>query len=278
MAASSTFDHEAKTYTVLTTAQLQEYMQQAQAKQRSAMAQAQAEQKQKEAQKPANDSVKTEVKVDLKVDRTGEKQKIAGYDAERVFMTVTTDVTVTPQQGENAGEKQDAGRMVLLMDSWNAKNAPPEQAMKAMMEKMGPAVRQQSQKSAEAVLGMVTSDPNAKDAMEKALAEAEKAGGFEMKGTMYVVLVPAGMTFDRQLALGEAEKKGEAKKPGLGGLLKNALANKEPEKKEEKSEPRQVTMFRVLSEVREIRTTSLSASIFEPPAGYKELKFNPGTS
>ena len=39
--------------------------------------------------------------------------------------------------------------------------------------------------------------------------------------------------------------------------------------------PKQTTVMKMTTEIRDVQSTSLAASLFEPPAGYKEIPFTP---
>jgi hypothetical protein len=268
-------DHKAKTYTVVTLAQLVEYTKQMEAQAQAKLAEAKGQPKAEPSGEARKDSV--EVRVRASVDRTGEKLKIAGYDAERVLLTAETEVLVTPE-GET--EKQQAGTLVIFMDSWHANGVPAEEAMRRMAEKAGPAVRAKSEEAAKNVVGAITSDPQARDAVEKAAREADKLGGFDMKSTLHIVLVPAGLKFNREQAFADEKGGGGSgltAKKALGGLLRGAAgANRQEQAEPETKDPRQWTLARVRTEVRDMKTATLAASLFEAPAGYREIPFNPG--
>jgi hypothetical protein len=215
-----------------------------------------------------------EVRLDLKVERPGEKQKIMGYDAERVFITFTSEFLVTPEGEEQA---QQAGTLVIFMDSWSASGVPAEEAQKRMAESVGPELRSQSTQMAGTFMSAFSSDPKARAAVAEAAAEAGKLAGFELKGTMHLVLVPPGLTFDRDRALSDAEGGGGvggAVKRGLGGLLRGAASVDRDEPNAD--DPKQGTIARVRTEVRDMKTGEVPASLFEPPADYREIVFGAG--
>jgi len=69
----------------------------------------------------------------------------------------------------------------------------------------------------------------------------------------------------------EPEKK---KKGGFGGLLKaaqQAAAGSNSQSSGEQPEE-QVMIFRMTSDISDVKTTSVDASLFAPPAGYKLVK------
>src|SRR5213079_2181340 len=100
-----------------------------------------AEQAKAQAKDPNAPKGEVNVKYKVAVDRPGQHENISGYDAERVFLTVTLEGEATPE-----GEKtQQVGSMVFLLDQWIAKDAPQIAAMKefqrAYAAKAGDAFR-----------------------------------------------------------------------------------------------------------------------------------------
>jgi hypothetical protein len=114
-----------------------------------------------------------------------------------------------------------------------------------------------------------------------------KLQGTPLRNTMYFTLVPPNTPFDRKLALNDVsaatakddKAKSEDNKPkggGFGGLvgkLKAAAeeANKQPDKKSSEP-PKQGTLATVKDEVSSITPGPVSADMFAPPAGYREVK------
>ena len=219
---------------------------------------------------------KADFVVDLKVDPTGERQTVNGYDAKRLLVTAETNVRVTPQ-GET--QSQEAGTLVILMDTWNADTGPAADAVRAWE-------RSASKEMAAAAFGSkanmgpaFASNPGMAEAMKKASEEAKKADGIAVKSTMYLVFVAPDQKFDRALALQEPEStsKGEKAKRGLRGMVGRALEAKagqqqQQEKQASGEQKTQGTFAKVITEIRDVRTTSLPASLFEIPAGYREVK------
>jgi hypothetical protein len=147
---------------------------------------------------------------DLKVEPTKERRNINGNDAERVLVTMETDVRVTPQ------------------------------------------------------------------AMKKAAEEAQKVEGIAVKSTMYLVIVAPDQKFDRALALKETEGAGgAAEKPkGLRGMIGRAIESqgKQEQKAPADQQQSQGTLARVITDIRDVRATSVPASMFDIPAGYREVQ------
>jgi hypothetical protein len=258
-----TIDHKAKTYTVVTLDQMLGAMQEMQGRMQQAQAEAQPAR-----QAPPDGQV--DLKFDLKVDRTGEKQRVAGYEAERVLMTMTTTATVTPE----GGQAEQAGRLVMLVDSWNAKDVPAARAMAAVAE-VAPALMEQQAAGMQNIAAALMSDPQLQEALEQAAAEAAKIDGFTMKSTTHLVIVPQDREFDRALALAEGGgQQGSGGRGGIGGLLRGAAGlGRGQQQQQQPAEVTQVTLAKVIEETREMKTGNLAASLFEPPAGYREVEF-----
>ena len=78
------------------------------------------------AQPPENAASDVDYSFNVSVDQTGESERIAGYEAERVFMTVEMEARGTPE-----GETQEQGsRMVMFTDMWMSTDLPGYQAMR----------------------------------------------------------------------------------------------------------------------------------------------------
>jgi hypothetical protein len=270
-------DHKQKTYTSMTFAEMAEMMKRAQASAQQQMQEAKREQA-KDPNAPKGDM---KVNYKVSVDRPGEHEKISGYDAERVFMTITLEGEATPE----GGKTEQVGNMVFLMDQWMSKDAPQNAAYKefgrAYAEKVGEAYKSQAQ----GLQALFATNPKMKEGFEAAAKEMQKVQGIPLRSMTYVVLVPPNQTFDRKLALNDAsaaaakaneeakdEKKGGGGLKGLMGKMKKAAedANKQPPP-DDKAPPKQATLMSLKDEVQSI-TSGAPADVFSPPAGYKEVK------
>lgn len=223
----------------------------------------------------SGDKGEVDVRYEVKVDRPGERTKIAGAEAERVFMTITMIANATPE-----GEKtQEAGSMVFLVDEWVSRNAAQVTAMKEFQKLYLQKLGREFEASGKSLEAAFNANPQIKEGFAAAAKERAKVPGVPLRSTTYVSFVPAGMTFDRQLALGdvaaappaEAEKKGGGLRGMVRGIKKMAdeadKADKEPA-----GPPRQATMMTITTEVDRIETGSVDGSLFVPPAGYREVK------
>jgi hypothetical protein len=281
-------DHGKKTYSSITFDEMAAAMKQAQQEGAArASSKANNANNAKSASNAANpkssDAPKGEMnyKYHVDTDRPGQHEKIAGYDAERMFMTITVEAEATPE-----GKKtEQVGSLVFLLDQWISKDAPQSRAMadfhRAYAEKAGSAFREQKQ----ALQAAFASDPRIKGGFDAAAKEMAKVEGTPLRNVVYVTAVPAGMQFDRKVALndagaGEKPDKANEDKPksgGFGGLvgkLKSAAeqANKQGETKSSDA-PKQASLLTMKDEVRSITSGAVPSDMFAPPAGYREVPF-----
>lgn len=281
-------DHKQKTYSSMTFAEMSAAVERA----RASAEQSRAEKAAKASKSdPATAEKKdqVDVKYHVTVDRPGGSQSemVAGSKAERVFITITLEAEATPE-----GEKSEkVGSMVFLLDQWISKDAPHRQAYEEFhrlyAQKLGREFRSQVQ----GLQALFAADARIKDGFEAAGKEMQKVPGVSLRSTTYVVLVPAIMTFDRQMALQAASvsaaasaksaetAKSEKPKGGFGGFLKTIKtvavdAGKKMETGNQKNNapPKQSTLAVMVDEVKSISTGAVPASMFAPPADYREVK------
>lgn len=280
-------DNKEKTFSSVTFAEMAEAMRQAQEQAKQQMQQQKAERaKADEARaekgkaREPNDSIKLSYKVS--VDRPGERAKIAGYDAERMFMTITIEA----EAKKEGGDTEKVGDLVLLLDQWISKDAPQGAAFKEFQKAYAQKAGRAFQAQAQGLQSVFASDPRIKEGMEAAAKEMQKVEGIPLRSMTYVALVPPGLTFDRQLVLEDAkvaaakdDKSGKEEKPkgggfkGLMGKIKSAAeeSNKPKAEEDKSAPPKQATLMSIKDEVQSI-TTGVPADIFTPPAGYREVK------
>ena len=217
---------------------------------------------------------KADFTVDLKVDPTKERRNINGTDAERVLITMETDVEVTPQ-GETQAQK--AGKLVVLMDTWNANTGPASDAVRAWEQAASKEVAAAAFGSKAKMGPALSTNPKMSEAMKKASEEAQKVDGIAVKSTMHLVIVAPEQKFDRALALKDTDSGdagGGAEKPkGLRGMIGKAMqAKTQPQEQKAPEQQTQGTLAKVTTEIRDVRATSVPASMFEIPAGYREVQ------
>ena len=216
---------------------------------------------------------KADYTIDFQIEPTDERRNVNGNDAKRVLLTMVTDIDVTPE-GET--QAQNAGKLVLLMDTWNANTGPASDAVRAWEQAT-------SKELAAAAFGRsdfgsaFAANPKMGEAVKKASVEAQKVEGMTVLSTMHLVLVGPDQKFDRALALKEAEAASAPKSKGMGGLMGRAIASaagvKEPKPDTKQgTTATQATIAKVTTEVRDVKATSLPSTLFDVPAGYREVK------
>ncbi len=268
----TSIDHKQKSYSSMTFAEMATAMQQATTSAKQPVA------KDKTKDPKATDG---EMKVTYKVavDRLGQREKISGYDAERVFITITMEGEVASE-----GKKDEAvGSMVFLMDEWISKDAPQIAAMREFQRAYAQKVGQEFSEQTQGLQAAMSGDPRLKGGFEAAAKELAKVPGIALRNVTHVVIVPVGVEFDRQTALGDgaaAAKESAAKKEekpsggglrGMMGALKTATENANKQDKQA-APPKQTTLMTVVNEVKSITRGDVSAEMFAPPVGYREIK------
>ena len=275
-------DHKQKSFSSMTFAEMSAAIQQA--TQKGEQERAKNTKTPKDArQEPAKSKDSVSVKYKVAVDRTGQREKVAGYDAERVFITLTMEAEATPE----GGSTEQAGSMVFLIDQWISKSAPQIAAYSEFYRAYSQKVGREFRTQAQGLQSAFTADPRIKQGFEAAAKELQKVQGIALRSTTHVVVLPPGMALDRQLALGEATaaaakeegaKKEEKPKGGLRGLMgavkaAAADAGKQSEDNSKKSAPAtQSTLLVLFDEVKSISTGAVPEDVFAAPAGYREVK------
>jgi len=217
----------------------------------------------------------------LSEEPTNERQNVNGQDAQRTFATIETDMKYTAEGDTKA---QDAGKIVMLLDNWIANSGPAYTAVSNFNKAMSKELREQAFSNTKGISAIATANPQMGEAMKKAAAEQAKIEGVAMRSTTHLVIVPVGMKFDRNIAVNPPQQENassSAAKRAFGGMVAGALgANRRTEKAAENAatstdKPKQTTVMKMTMEVRDVQSTSLPASLFEPPSGYKEVPFTP---
>ncbi len=268
-----TIDHRRKAYTVMTFEQLAQAMSAAADSMKAAKAR--GETKAKNA-KP--EEQKYEMDYSVKVDPTGERQKIAGYDASRTFITITMGAH---EKGQEA--RADEGKLAIVVDEWLSTTAPNAAAMREFQRAYAAKMGREFEQPMKQMAAAFNANPQMKEGMAAAAKEMAKQQGVPLKNDLYFVIVPEGKTLDRQLAVSggekaqaeaKAEQKQEKPKGGLFGKLKAvAQAAEQQEQGDQKGAPKdaqQSTIFSTLTEVQAIKT-GVPSDAFSIPAGYKEM-------
>lgn len=240
-------DHEGKTYTEMSFAQMKMY-----ADSLSGMQQGYPEE-----ESPVGEDVEYS-EPELKVERTGNKEKIKGFACEEVILRV-----IVRGKDKKTG---DTGSFHLHDRMWVAKDCPGGKEYmdfsRKIALKMGGFEGSDSPASPLAVMGLGS---------EFFADEMAKIEGFPMRQEMT-------MTISGNLAQQSDEERAEQEEAmgqasemlkGLGGLL-----GKKDEKPEEKTESGSASgvFFESTVEVESISTDPVDAGKFEIPKGYKKTE------
>jgi hypothetical protein len=251
-------DHGAKTYSTFTFEQ---------------MAQRAAEAAAAQDRREVNDQGAAEAEIEFRfsVDRANERQRVAGYDAERFFLTMEAEAEAVP---EGQTEKEEAGTLVVLTDMWTSRDIPVLQARSAFED---PSARQVADAGAAITEGFAAAfadDPRLKVAFEQSMSEARKIEGMAVRTVTSFVSVAPGVAFDRAQVIAPkaagpslAQQAGRAAMGGLMGRLGRRGAQAEPA-----AEPTQGTILSVTSEIRNVKAGAVDPSVFEVPAGYRQAE------
>lgn len=253
-------DHEARTYTTFT---MEEMVDRA----RTAANQAQASR----SEQLSDGDGQARVDFRFSVDDAGQRERVSGYDARRFFLTMEADGEAVP---EGQTEMQEAGSMIVLTDMWVSNDIPVMQARANFEDVSAEAWANAGAAITEGFAAAFADDPQVQVAFEQSMEEAKKIDGMAVKTTTTFVAVAPGQQFDRATVINPqpsgpsiAQQAGRAAIGGLMGRLGRRSAEPEPA---EPAEPTQSVMFSVTSEVRNVSTQSVDASMFEVPAGYTE--------
>jgi hypothetical protein len=271
-------DHNAKTYSVVTLEQMLEQMQQS-------LEQAKAAQG--NASQPTvttgddrttvhTDSGDVHLEFELDVDRTNESEKVNGWNARRALITMKTDATVEAE----GQEEEEAGSLIVFVDMWASTDVPVHDAHQRLMQHAAASQYMgEAGNAAQSIGAAFASDPQMSAAMQKAGEEMQKIEGTPVKTTTYLIALAPGKELDRELVL-NPQRESVAKK-AAGGMLRGALGRlgggrQQQEEQQEEEAPSQKTIMTFISELRDAKAGDLSDSLFEPPAGYRQVDYGSG--
>lgn len=226
---------------------------------------------------PARRRPRTRYEVTLSTDRTGNRQKMVGLDAEQVILTLRID-------GETYNEEADSverGSLVVLSELWLTPTFPGTAAQRTFdsawaartTRDIDSAEIARAQRAMEQVYA---EEPRIRVAVNKLDSALAALQGYSLKTVSHYVAVPDGARFDREKVLRDAEKslvadvaegaaagavnEGRARLGRLtGGRLGGA---REPR-------PEQVVIMRTRYEVTELSTDPIPPDKFQAPPNYR---------
>jgi len=209
---------------------------------------------------------------DVSVDRTGREERIAGYQAEQVLLTIEMEARGVPE-----GEQQEqGGRMVLLSDLWVSTDVPGYQAMRDLQTEQGTRMAGSASDMSGVIGALGGQDPRQRAAMERAGEEMSKVEGMPVRTTMHMVMVPLDQPFDRDAVLEAQPQQQASGGGGVGGLVGGLLGRRRQEPPPQEQAPTQVKLLTVVDELIEVSTSSIPDSMFEVPEGYRRVDFGAG--
>lgn len=219
---------------------------------------------------------KSRYTITLTTDRTGQREKIAGLDAEQVTVFMRID-------GETYNAETDSverGSLVVLSDVWLTKFFPGQAAERTfdsawVARTVRSADSAEMARTAKAMEQAVSEEPRLGLAMMKLDSTLATLKGYSLRTVSYYVAVPDGATFDREQVLRDSEKglvadlaSGAAQnavdqgKRQLGRLTGGRFALSAPK-------PQQVVLMRTRHEIADVVAAPIAADAFQAPAGYR---------
>jgi hypothetical protein len=259
-------DHEARTYWVMTFGEMMQM-----ARQTGEELKAAGEQRTVSGEQTAD----TQLRFSFSVEDAKERDRIAGYNAQRFFLTMQAEGEYVP---EGATEREQGGTLVVLTDLWSSKDMPAFGATQAFGEATAQEYAAATGSLMEGITAAFAGDPQLRVAFEKSAEEASKIDGMAVRTTVRFVTVAPGKQFDRALAIEGRKDAGpsvgqQVVRGGLGRLAARAAGQQQQQAEApQQEELTQATIMTVTTEVRNVSTRSLDGKLFEPPAGYREVK------
>lgn len=222
-----------------------------------------------------------EMEVNVRTDRTGKTETIAGYKADQVVLVI--EMKPKGAEGDQAAQPTTA----LVTDMWLSTDFPEYQMMQHMAGDVAERMRESAAQGVTQAMGALAgSDPAMKEGWEKNLEAMKELQGTALRTTTHFVTVPPGAELDVQKVLDSAGEKvqegggvaqgaGNAAKQALGGLAGRFGRGRQQQQEQAQAAPTQMVIMRVKSEISDVGTGAVDPSVFEVPAGYKE-KAPPG--
>lgn len=225
--------------------------------------------KAKRLEKHPEDSI--QFRTEVKVDRTGKTQKIAGFDAEQTIITFTV-------YGKNA-ESKESGTFKIELDLWMSPDAPGgDESAKfyaSLANKLG--FTGHSQQSMEGSLAAFGVDPREIYKQTKDLKGVSLMSTVSMLPVADTTAAAKKEKSESEASAKSEEKSEESEKPSGLGALKGMFDKKkdkgkteESNKEESKEQSGPQYLMRFTTTVTEISAGSVPVSEFEIPAGFSK--------
>jgi hypothetical protein len=250
-------DHRQRTYSSMTFEEMAAHA-------RDAGAQARAEGAQRAAG-PAD--AETQVNFRFSVDEAGQRETVAGYAANRYFLTMEAEGEFTP---EGSTERERGGTLVVFTDMLTSRDVPAFAAMQAFQDASAREYANASAAMMEGIAAAFADDPRLRVGLDQSVERIRQMDGLPMKTVTSFVVVAPEHQFDRQMAIGGGQAEQQAGR-GLRGIAARAAAAARQPEPGAGREQTQSTLVKVTSEVRNVRALALDAGLFEIPAGYRQV-------
>ncbi|MDZ7359231.1 MAG: DUF4412 domain-containing protein [candidate division KSB1 bacterium] len=250
-----TIDHKKKEYTEMTFAELREMFKG-------------LGEKAKTAQDKPKSEADVKVSFDVKVNRTGEKKNIAGYETEKVILTLTAKGEAQDKNSAETGK----GGMIVRSTNWVAANVKGYDEVQAFhlafAEKLG---MMSGGGPAQMIESLSKMNPQLAEAMKKLEQESKKLQGVAL---MTETVFETWAEPSEKPTEAPAAQAGEQQPPkSVGGLLGGfgkKLGQKVAKKDDAASSDGRNVLMESVTEVTFLGSTSVDAGLFAAPAGYKK--------
>jgi hypothetical protein len=249
-------DFKGKSYEVKTFAEIRKEWEEAKAKMKEQAAEAKEEPKEGEVQ----------YEIDFKVDKTGQRKPVNGYDCEEVIMTIA----MRPK-GKTLDE---GGGMVITSDMWMAPRiAAMQEQIDFTQRYMKKLFGNDTETMARDLAQAMAMYPQMKDGMERMKKESVKLNGTAVLATMKIETVMSPEQAKAKAESGDKPKMGIGLPGGLGGMFgrkkKTEEAPKEGQPAAAEAPKNRATFMTSTTELLEVQASAGAADV-EIPAGFKQ--------
>jgi hypothetical protein len=209
---------------------------------------------------------------EVKVDRTGEKKKVAGYNTEKVILTLTAQGEKPAESGKPGEMKQ--GGMVVTSTNWLGSEVQGYDELRAFQtafaEKLGMAPG--SEGFAGMLGGLIKKNPQLAEAMKKLEQEGTKLQGVPLvsENVFETWGQPSGESPKVSEAEGQEQEMPKSVSGMLGGLGKK-FGEKAVKKEQDTDNNGRTVMMQSVTEITAIENASVDAVFFVPPTSYKNV-------
>ena len=211
---------------------------------------------------------KGEMNFKVSANSTGKTKQVGGLDAKEMVLTMTLEGT-----DKKTGE---SGAMVVISDEWIAPKIPGFDEVRDFYRRMAEKLNWTPGSN------MFAGRPDIAQGMAEVSKETAKLNGMPVFTT--VTMGPEGtQPVDRsdKTAQPAQESKGPSMKSAIGGALSGRFGlgrKKQPAPEQQPAEgsaPGQAVLLETTTEMTDFSANPVDASLFEIPAGFKKVEFDP---